>query len=612
MESSPIVSSLLQSGSASKLAQPQPQPQSQSTHTRSHTRSIAQEHIQDCELLSRELESDSYLSKRDVTISPLLVSSDSCSSESSLSCPESTSGSPSQSAESSQSPSPSPSPNPPESASSSSSDSSSSLFPPSSVPASATVPQAQSEVQPQLKRISKHYSDGSRYDGEIDCNTGKRHGAGNFVNRHGDEYRGGWTEDRRHGSGVYEWKSGDRYEGEWKNGAMNGRGTFQWANGDSYSGDWVNGKMHGIGTKRMANGDSYNGEWKNDKANGKGIKEFKCGDRHEGSYVDDRRHGPGTYYWSTGDKYTGNWESGKMSGHGTKTMANGDSYTGQWKNDKAEGHGTKIFSSGDSHTGEYLNDYRHGFGVYRWVNGDRFEGYWFNGEQKGRGSYYYANKDIFKGMWFNGKKHGRGIFTSYSQQCSYTEKWDHGIRVERVACKFYPSRMLRTSRDEQELSNSAAVVQSQSPDSEAARIRSEIDRLKSQLAAIQGPVQANNAENRSAPMDQGESPVAAASTSQLTGPNADSAPALLEPRDASEVAEAIASASPLPSRSRPRTRRSSGLPEEATCKVCYDNPINTVLIRCGHICCCLDCSSMLERCPLCRRQIDEVIQTFKS
>jgi hypothetical protein len=55
----------------------------------------------------------------------------------------------------------------------------------------------------------------------------------------------------------------------------------------------------------------------------------------------------------------------------------------------------------------------------------------------------------------------------------------------------------------------------------------------------------------------------------------------------------------------------NGIPDDQCCKVCMDRRINTVLIRCGHMCVCMDCSNQLDRCPICRSHIDEVIQTYR-
>ena len=48
------------------------------------------------------------------------------------------------------------------------------------------------------------------------------------------------------------------------------------------------------------------------------------------------------------------------------------------------------------------------------------------------------------------------------------------------------------------------------------------------------------------------------------------------------------------------------------CKICMENTIDTVLLECGHQCCCRSCSNGLRNCPICRGTITRVIATFKS
>ena len=62
--------------------------------------------------------------------------------------------------------------------------------------------------------------------------------------------------------------------------------------------------------------------------------------------------------------------------------------------------------------------------------------------------------------------------------------------------------------------------------------------------------------------------------------------------------------------SGPQTPK-SGVEADDTCKVCYDARINSVLIRCGHMAVCMECSHQLEKCPICRTEIVDVIQTYK-
>jgi hypothetical protein len=414
--------------------------------------------------------------------------------------------------------------------------------------------------------IERMYGDGSKFTGEV-CNSHhKRNGRGRFVNAKNDSYDGYWKDDKRHGGGVYKWTNGDCYEGEWIAGRMHGQGCFKWANGDEYTGCWHNGHMHGHGTKRMTNGDSYSGDWRNDRANGRGVKTFSGGDKHEGCYMDDKRQGFGVYMWASGDKYVGNWENGKMHGHGTKTMANGDSYEGTWVEDKAHHYGEKRFAGGDRHEGYYKCDKRHGYGVYYWKHGDRFEGTWVLGELRGKGTYYYGNHSIFKGEWAQGRKHGVGMFTTNST--SYKEVWEHGIRVSKTAAdKFYPPRLLRTYKEECNVEMEDSNV----------NIKQEIDRLQGLLAKLQSGQS----------VDQQQPDILEHDTAAKQG------------------AEAAA-----PGESAPEN--SKDMSSEDTCKICYDEKVNCVLIRCGHMCTCLECSKQLEKCPICRKHIDDVIQIFKS
>jgi hypothetical protein len=40
-------------------------------------------------------------------------------------------------------------------------------------------------------------------------------------------------------------------------------------------------------------------------------------------------------------------------------------------------------------------------------------------------------------------------------------------------------------------------------------------------------------------------------------------------------------------------------------------PDHSTFCRCGHMCCCMTCSSHVTNCPLCRRRIDQAVRTFR-
>eukprot|EP00808_Paulinella_micropora_P014143 g39272.t1 len=449
------------------------------------------------------------------------------------------------------------------------------------------------------------YPERSTYHGEICALTKMRHGRGVFLSARGDKFSGYWQKDRRHGKGCYTWKSGEQYNGDWKRGRMHGQGSFRWSNQDVYTGCWVAGRMSGHGTKIMANQDKYVGDWLNDKANGKGVKEFACGDRHEGEYKDDKRHGYGKYIWKSGDVYKGYWSDGRMHGRGLKIMANGDTYNGEWYKDQAHGYGIKTFVGGDRHEGSYANDKRHGYGTYYWNGGDYFQGTWVNGELKGKGTYYYKNGDVFQGTWQQGQKHGVGIFTSGNR--SWQEDWVQGIQNSKIPCRFTPTRLLKTLKPETER---ARLSQ------EALRLRIEIDRLKCRLTVVETRSIEPSLRMDLSPRSLSPSPLSitptfsdASCVSPGTGVHERSQSTAHSPKNQSSEPMCIDNESWLPQSNLDIVHE--GANNEDVCKVCYENRINSVLLRCGHIVVCMKCSAQLEKCPACRATIDEVIQTYR-
>ncbi|KAL9430872.1 hypothetical protein AB3S75_026128 [Citrus x aurantiifolia] len=57
------------------------------------------------------------------------------------------------------------------------------------------------------------------------------------------------------------------------------------------------------------------------------------------------------------------------------------------------------------------------------------------------------------------------------------------------------------------------------------------------------------------------------------------------------------------------TQRDRVMPD--LCVICLEQEYNAVFVPCGHMCCCIICSSHLTNCPLCRRRIDLVVRTFR-
>ncbi|CAM9779222.1 unnamed protein product [Hapterophycus canaliculatus] len=46
-------------------------------------------------------------------------------------------------------------------------------------------------------------------------------------------------------------------------------------------------------------------------------------------------------------------------------------------------------------------------------------------------------------------------------------------------------------------------------------------------------------------------------------------------------------------------------------QVCWQQPINCTLVPCGHLCCCYErCGAIVEKCPICRADIQQRIKTY--
>jgi len=62
-----------------------------------------------------------------------------------------------------------------------------------------------------------------------------------------------------------------------------------------------------------------------------------------------------------------------------------------------------------------------------------------------------------------------------------------------------------------------------------------------------------------------------------------------------------------------KNRQLQQLEDSSLCVICVEHQINTVLLDCGHLCLCLQCSTKpgLLTCPLCKKTIIKILQTFK-
>ncbi|KAJ6216506.1 hypothetical protein RDWZM_007663 [Blomia tropicalis] len=52
--------------------------------------------------------------------------------------------------------------------------------------------------------------------------------------------------------------------------------------------------------------------------------------------------------------------------------------------------------------------------------------------------------------------------------------------------------------------------------------------------------------------------------------------------------------------------------DENICKICMENPIDCVLLECGHMLTCTNCGKILNECPVCRQFVTRVVHVFKA
>ena len=50
---------------------------------------------------------------------------------------------------------------------------------------------------------------------------------------------------------------------------------------------------------------------------------------------------------------------------------------------------------------------------------------------------------------------------------------------------------------------------------------------------------------------------------------------------------------------------------EFLCKICMDEPVDCVLLECGHMLTCVKCGRQLNECPVCRQYVTRVVHAFK-
>ena len=208
-------------------------------------------------------------------------------------------------------------------------------------------------------------------------------------------------------------------------------------------------------------------------------------------------------------------------------------------------------------------------------------------------------------------KHGPGIYTC--NNISVEELWDKGCRKQRVPLtKYFPPRVLKTVQSESGFVGkySSGIVLGQQP-REAERIKDLIDQLHVRLQTIESNSASGNQAGGSMlnPNSLTGSPCPSSASSPLPSETIEGVTEeCLQETDNNETGDVDVEMTAAPAPVRPLVSQ----PADELCKICFEAAVNTILLKCGHIAFCLECANQLERCPVCRSQIDEVIQTFRA
>ena len=89
-------------------------------------------------------------------------------------------------------------------------------------------------------------------------------------------------------------------------------------------------------------------------------------------------------------------------------------------------------------------------------------------------------------------------------------------------------------------------------------------------------------------------------------------------RDEETASEEASSRQQKPTRKRAREgRQENGLDNTSQsfsmqCKVCFDKPIDALLLPCKHLVCCQICAALISACPVCRGRVSETLRVYPS
>eukprot|EP00804_Cyclotella_cryptica_P016739 CCRYP_002034-RA/>CCRYP_002034-RA protein AED:0.26 eAED:0.26 QI:348/1/1/1/1/1/2/131/940 len=284
------------------------------------------------------------------------------------------------------------------------------------------------------KPMFKDHGDWGSWSGEVDDDN-KRKGKGTITYKSGNEYTGGFVDDKYEddsGDAKYTWYDGEQYVGQWKNGERHGKGIFKASDGSVEYSMYENGVAVGQGLRWTADRQiAYrlvDGEKKTEISLGVAEKEAK--EKFDLSVPEvsatplpsakpaSKAVQPGLFqrlfkgvppidedgnpmFKDNGDwgSYVGERDAeGKRHGRGKMTYKSGSMYEGGFVNNKYE----------DDESAKYT-----------WPDGDEYVGQWKDGERHGKGTFYANDGTVEISMFENGITKGEGISWSADRKTAH-------------------------------------------------------------------------------------------------------------------------------------------------------------------------------------------------
>ena len=195
------------------------------------------------------------------------------------------------------------------------------------------------QIHGEMNQYLIEYTDGSKYEGEVERITHKPHGYGVFNHSNGDLYSGRFYMGEAHGKGIYRHRNGIVYEG-----------------------NFIADRKNGFGEENYGNGQIYKGYFKDGVKHGRGRYDWEDTAYYDGDIVKNKKHGLGILFIRDQEIYTGGWHDDFRHGKAKIEYANGDLFEGSFSNNLKEGHG-KMRTFEYTFDGWYSNDVKHGKGT---------------------------------------------------------------------------------------------------------------------------------------------------------------------------------------------------------------------------------------------------------